>query len=153
MKYFKASITIENNKKKYGNLPMDFVLGYENSDLNEVYFCLLEDVNVHQEADITEIEKVEYDSAIEVISRLDNTKRQEELEETIKIVKEKQNETKNLIDNVLSLEEGSLFTMDAIAEVYEKNILLALENAQLKQESIGAMEAIAQLYEMTLGGM
>lgn len=105
MKYFKASITIENSKKKYGNLPIDFVLGYENSDLNEVHFCLLENVNIPENADITEIGKAEYDSAIEVITQLDNDRKKVELDAVIQLITEKNQKAKDLESKLLTADE------------------------------------------------
>lgn len=152
MKYFKAGLTIENSQKKYGNLPIGFVIGYENTNLDEAYFCLYEEVVIPNSADIHEISKAEYDSAIETIKEMENEKKQTEIDEMIKIIADKNGvigelQDKNIVLNqeIEEIQQQNVTYMLAMTDMYEEQLIS-------EQRHVETMMALTEIYEVVTGG-
>lgn len=99
MKYYNAGIFIENNIKRYGNLPVDFVIGYETE--NEVFFELMEEVLLPDDAGVTEIDKSTYQSKIEEISQAELVKRRQQEQAFVDELTKKKDENNYLKETLL----------------------------------------------------
>lgn len=83
MKYYSAPISIKDGKKVYGNLPIDFVLGYEDLENSSAYFELTSNVHLDEENGVTEIEKNDYEIKVANINKEEAQKRNTEQQKII----------------------------------------------------------------------
>ena len=83
MRYFKAAKHVqEDGTVQYGNLPVNFVIGYESAA--EVVFPLEEQVELPDQAAIQEIGLAEYGQFIDVLGEQAKQKRDLEYAELLK---------------------------------------------------------------------
>ncbi len=107
MRYYKSAIQMKDGQKKYGNLPPDFVLGYESE--GEAYFELDEQVQIPVNVDITEITLEEFTKVVQLITDQDSQKRQQDETNFIQHLKQKDEEIKQLKERIADLYELQLF--------------------------------------------
>lgn len=65
MRYFKTTTTVENGKIKYGNLPVDFVVGYVDGEVG--FFALHPEVALPENHGLTEITEKEYNELLNAL--------------------------------------------------------------------------------------
>lgn len=92
MKYYKATISIQNGLIIYGNLPSNFVLGYEDKEMGIVYFELHDSVDLPEGTiDVVVIEKEEYDAGVKNLINKEREQKALEQEQLInQMIQQKQ---------------------------------------------------------------
>lgn len=95
---------MENGKKKYGNLPIGFVSGYENLNIRKAYFMLDDEVALPDNSGIEEISKNAYDEALLIIKQIFIEKQQDELNKMSLIIDEKAQERLYLWQTITELQ-------------------------------------------------
>lgn len=101
-KYYKTEIKIINDEKHYGDLPKDYVIGYEHEGF--AYFPLaneLIDSNPNFIEFLEEISEEEYQGIIDTLNQLEEQKRQEDYQkflEEVEAKKQAQQETQTKIE-------------------------------------------------------
>lgn len=145
MFYFKATITVENGNKKYGDLPLNYTVGYEDEEFGEVYFPSLQDLSA--DYNVIKLTKEEYETLLGDLQRRLNEKKQVEIEETRNKVLEKQREIEGLVQSVVLLGKNN-------EELATDNADLWYENIMINSKLTSTEKEIADLwYEIIVGGM
>lgn len=141
MLYYKARIYTDSGIKQYGDLPQNYVIGYENELTEEVYFPMSFKLDEKYEL-VTEIKKEEYEKALEDISLIIKEKRQSEFEEA----KIKFNEKKEIENRLLTADERyNLLDIENIP-------LEVLKRAKISQLGEKCREEISNgFYSKTVG--
>lgn len=122
MKYYKAPIVVENSSKRYGNLPLNFVTGYETD--TDAYFQLIDTIPLPESSSLTEIDENEFTAKIQEITQLEKEKRKRQEQDFLTELKQKQQTIEDLIsENTLlkaqnhALTETTEFHEELIVEL------------------------------------
>lgn len=102
MRYFKANKNIIDGNVVYGNLPVNFVIGYETE--NEAYFQLLPEITLPDQANVTEISEDEFHLFVDDLNKSEQEKRKQDEVELLDQLEQSKFEKEQLWQMVTDLQ-------------------------------------------------
>lgn len=139
MRYFKAPITVENGKTRYGNLPANYVVGHDKDGTG--YFSFHPLAKIPEDAGIEEITFREFNDIVDTLTNEQLQKRVEEREriaqEMLLVKLAKEEEERKLKDFIMTADDRY-----KLAEANPDTTLEELKALKIKQLKEFCNEAV-----------